>query len=208
MAEKILLKVRVDGVDTADVITSAAGIATADWVEQPLTLRDDEVSITEGDVTESETFSHENDSPEDYDITGSGMTAIGSFIKATYAQMAGLLGGTVSGADDAAMFLKSSKKVLLNKALRFRLKSGGYIIIPNAKGYVNMSANLTATDGMLKFPFSFRAMAQAGFDCDLILKSTPDAAGAQSLAAPMTTAATVEAVDTGETTEAKTKASK
>lgn len=203
MAEKILLKTRVDGIDSAPVITSAAGVATAIWEEQPLTLRDDEISITEGDVTETEVFSHENDSPEDYDITGSGMTAVGSFIRATYAQMAGLIGGEVSGVEDAAMYLKSSKKILLNKALRFRLKSGGYIIIPNAKGYVNLSANLGATDGLLKFPFSFRAMAQTGFDCDLILKSAADAAGVQGFAAPMSATVQVAAATTAATTESK-----
>jgi len=170
MAEKTLLKVRCIGVDSADIITCAAEIAGANWKEQPLTLGDDELSITEGDVTEEEVFSHENDSPEDYQISGSGLTATGSFIKASYAQMKELLGGEIS--ENGDMFLKSSKKVLISKALRFRLKDGGSIIIPNAKGYVNLSANVGATDGMLKLPFSFKALAQEGFDCDMILTSS------------------------------------
>jgi len=81
MAEKIILKARVAGIDFAPVITSAAGLTTAVWEEQPLTLKDDEVSITEGDATESMVYSHENDAPEDVDYTGVGLSSQGSFIK-------------------------------------------------------------------------------------------------------------------------------
>lgn len=207
MAENIGLKFRCVGVDKAAVIATEAAIATAVWTPMPLTLRDDELSIVEEDPTESEIFSHENDDAEDYDISGNGMTATGSFIKATYEQAAELLGGTTTGTGDTAVLLKSSKKVLINNAFRFRLASGGAIIIPNGKGYVNLSVNLGATDGLLKLPFKIKALAQSGFTSSLVMQSKATVQ-AQSLAAPMTTAATVEAVDTGETTEAKTKASK
>lgn len=207
MAENIGLKFRCVGVDKAAVIATEAAIATAVWTPMPLTLRDDELSIVEEDPTESEIFSHENDDAEDYDISGNGMTATGSFIKATYEQAAELLGGTTTGTGDTAVLLKSSKKVLINNAFRFRLASGGAIIIPNGKGYVNLSVNLGATDGLLKLPFKIKALAQSGFTSSLVMQSKATVQ-AQSLTAPMTTAATVEAVDTGETTEAKTKASK
>lgn len=207
MAENIGLKFRCVGVDKAAVVATEAAIATAVWTPMPLTLRDDELSIVEEDPTESEIFSHENDDAEDYDISGNGMTATGSFIKATYEQAAELLGGTTTGTGDTAVLLKSSKKVLINNAFRFRLASGGAIIIPNGKGYVNLSVNLGATDGLLKLPFKIKALAQSGFTSSLVMQSKATVQ-AQSLAAPMTTAATVEAVDTGETTEAKTKASK
>lgn len=207
MAENIGLKFRCVGVDKAAVIATEAAIATAVWTPMPLTLRDDELSIVEEDPTESEIFSHENDDAEDYDISGNGMTATGSFIKATYEQAAELLGGTTTGTGDTAVLLKSSKKVLINNAFRFRLASGGAIIIPNGKGYVNLSVNLGATDGLLKLPFKIKALAQSGFTSSLVMQSKATVQ-AQSLAAPMTTAATVEAVDTGETTEAKAKASK
>lgn len=182
MAESLKLKIRCEGIDTADVITAAAGVASATWTAQPLTLRDDELSIVEADPEETNIYSHENDAAEDYDITGNGITAVGSFIKATNQQMADLLGGTVNGADAAAMFLKSSKKAIINKAIRFRLKGGGYIIMPNAKGYVNLNANLGATDGRLKFPFSFKALASA-FDCEIIINK--EAAAAAPALAPL-----------------------
>jgi hypothetical protein len=68
MAENILLKARIKEMAMADPITSAAGLAGATWVDLPLTLRDDEVSIIDQDPDESEVFSHENDVAEDYDI--------------------------------------------------------------------------------------------------------------------------------------------
>lgn len=166
-----LLKARVAGIDFSDVITSAAGLATAVWVEQPLTLRDDEVSLVEGDPTEEEIFSHENDSPEDYDITGAGISAVGSFIKATLDELAALLGGAVSGATPNGVFTHSAKKVLLNKAIRFRLRNGGAIIIPNAKGYTLFNANI-GTTGVVKYPFKFKALAQPDWDADFIIQET------------------------------------
>lgn len=168
MAEKILLKARVAGIDFADPITSEAGVATAEWKEQPVTLRDDEVSITEGDPTENEVYSHENDSPEDYDLQGTGLSAVGSFIKCDRKQLAELMGGKVSGEGDAARYFHSTKKVMLEKAIRFRLKNGGELIIPFAKGSVQLNSN-NGADGLIKYPFRFRALAQKDFDCDLIM---------------------------------------
>lgn len=168
MAERLIVKARVAGIDFADVITAEAGIATASWEELPVTLRDDEVSITEADPEEQETFSHENDSPEDYDLTGKGLTAVGSFIKATFEQMVDLMGGSVSGTAEAKKYLHSANKLILNKAIRFRLKNGGSIIIPNAKGSVQLNINATST-GVLKHPFRFKSIAQSAFDCDLII---------------------------------------
>jgi hypothetical protein len=169
MAERIILKARVAGVDFSDVITSEAGIATAAWEEQPVTLRDDEISIVEGDPEESDIYSHENDAPEDYDVSGTGVTAVGSFIKANFTQMAELMGGTVKGEDDAKMYLHPSAKTVLTKAIRFRQKNGGSIIIPCAKGSVQFSSN-NGYDGVMKFPFRFRALAQVDFDTDLIIQ--------------------------------------
>lgn len=166
-----LLKARVDGIDFADVIATEADLATAVWTAQPLTLRNDEVSIVEGDPTEEEVFSHENDAPEDYDITGAGVTAVGSFIKATLDELATLLGGTVSGASPNGVYAHSAKKILLNKAIRFRMKKGGAIVIPNAKGYVLFNANV-GVDGLVKYPFKFKAMAQAGWDADFLIQET------------------------------------
>ena len=169
-----LLKARISGIDFAPVIATQAGLAGAVWTEQPLTLRDDEVSIVEGDPTEEEVFSHENDSPEDYDITGAGVTAVGSFIKATLDELATILGGSVSGASPNGVYTHSAKKALINKAIRFRLKNGGAIIIPNAKGYVLFNANV-GTTGIVKYPFKFKALAQSGWDADFLIQETATA---------------------------------
>ena len=158
MAERIIAKARVAGIDFADVIAAAAGIPTAVWEEQPVTLRDDEVSIVEGDPTEDEIFSHENDAAEDYDASGTGISATGSFIKATYDQMAALMGGSVTGEGAAAQYFHSASKLILSKAIRFRLKNGGSVIIPNAKGFVQLNLN-AGFDGVLKHPFRFKALA-------------------------------------------------
>lgn len=170
--EKLLLKVRCEGIDEADVITTEAGIATAKWKPTALTLRNDELSVVEQDPEEDETYSHENDSPEDSDVTGAGLVGQGSFIKATHKKMADFLGGKVVGEGEDEMFLKSAKKHVFEKALRFRIKGGGFLIVPRAKGYVNFNMNLGATDGMLKLPFKFNALSQIGFDCDIILNKS------------------------------------
>ncbi|MDR1937306.1 MAG: hypothetical protein LBQ73_02245 [Tannerellaceae bacterium] len=165
--ERLILKARVAGIDFAPVITTAAALTTATWNEQPVTLRDDEISITESDPEESEVYSHENDAPEDYDIVGTGISATGAFIKATYAQMVTLMGGSVTGNEGAEIYLHPSQKLVLNQAIRFRLKGGGAIVIPNAKGSVQFNSN-NGYDGVLKFPFRFRAL-ESGFGTDLVI---------------------------------------
>jgi len=168
MAENILLKARVTQISFADPIVSAAGINAAVWTKQPLTLRDDEVVITEDDPEESETFSHENDTAEDYDIIGKGLTASGSFIKVGYDDLVKLIGGTKEGTSPDFTFQKSAKKLLLNKAIKFTLKGGGEIIIPNGKGFVNTNLSL-GYGGVSKFPFKFKALVAASdWDCDII----------------------------------------
>lgn len=169
MAENIILKARVSKIEFADPITSAAGLATAVWEEQPLTLRDDEIVISDDDPEESEVFSHENDAAEDYDIMGKGTNITGSFIKATRAQLVALLGGVSAGADAAMRIQRSAKRILLNKAIKFTLTNGGDVIVPNAKGYVLLNASL-GVGGVIKYPFKFRALVAASdWDCDIIL---------------------------------------
>lgn len=168
MAENILLKARVDKVAFADPITSAVGVETAAWIDQPLTFRDDEVAIVEEDPEESEVFSHENDVAEDYDFVGKGLAVTGSFIKATYDQLVDLLGGEKVGEAGSERFHRSSKKAKLTKAIKFTLKGGGEIIVPNAKGYVltNLSVGY---GGVSKFPFKFKALpGAADWDVDII----------------------------------------
>ena len=168
MAENILLKARVSAIQFAAPITAEGDITGATWTDQPITLRDDEVSIIDEDPEESEVFSHENDAAEDYDIVGKGLTIKGSFIKATYDQLILLLGGTKEGVDPDFAFHRSAKKLLLNKAIKLTLKGGGTIIIPNAKGFV--TANLSVGfGGVTKFPFKFKALVAASdWDVDII----------------------------------------
>ncbi|MFR9164998.1 MAG: hypothetical protein ACK5MA_10370 [Parachlamydiaceae bacterium] len=163
--EKTSVKYVVDGIDFADAaITKFEDIATATWKPQPLTLRDDTVEIVEGDPEEDEIYSHENDAPEDYEITGMGITASGSFIKATVEQLIALLGGT----NTSTAFQKSAKKIMVEKSIRFRFKNGGYAVIPKARGYVLLNLNV-GRDGRAKFPFVFKALAPDGWDCDIVL---------------------------------------
>jgi len=168
MAERVLTTLRVAKIEFAPPITSSDEIATAVWVEQPLTLRDDAVDIVEADPTATETYSHENDSPEDYQLTGVGLTAQGSFINATFAQMAAIMGGTVTGAGEEKMYEHSSVKTMIHTAIRYTLKGGGYFIIPNSKGSVQLNANV-GKDGRMKHPFKFRVLAQPGWDTDFII---------------------------------------
>jgi len=168
MAERVLTTLRVAKIEFAPPIATADGIASAVWAEQPLTLRDDAVEIVEGDPTAVETYSHENDSPEDYQLTGVGLTAQGSFINATFVQMAAIMGGIVTGTGDAKMYEHSSTKTMLHTAIRYTLKNGGYFIIPNAKGSVQLNANV-GKDGKMKHPFKFRVLAQPDWDADFII---------------------------------------
>lgn len=169
MAEKIIAKLRVKETHFADPILASAGVATAVWEEQPLTLRDDEVSIVEGEPEEEALYSHENDSPEDVDISGTGLTLVGSFIKATRAQMVALMGGSTAGVDPALVYEHPSKKLVLNKAIKFVCHDGSEVIIPNAKGSVALNMNV-GKGGTAKYPFRFRALQAAPeWDCDIII---------------------------------------
>jgi hypothetical protein len=169
MAETIIAKIRVKETYFADPITDATGISTAEWELQPLTFRDDELVISEEDPEEEELYSHENDSPESYDITGKGLTISGSFIKATRAQMVDLLGGQITGVDPNQKFNHSASKQTLNKAIKFVCQDGSEVIAPNASGYVNLNLNI-GKSGVGKFPFKFRLKkASATWDCDLII---------------------------------------
>jgi hypothetical protein len=162
---KTRVKYIVDGIDFATtLLTSAADIDTATWEVQPLTLRDDTVEIVDGDPDEDEIFSHEQDAPVWYDVSGTGTTASGSFIKVTLAQLTNLLGGTTTG----QKFFRSASKLLIEKSIRFRFKNGGYCILPLARGYVNVSLN-PSRDGRTKFPFVFKSLAPEGWNCDFIL---------------------------------------
>lgn len=168
MAENILLKVRIKEIAFADPITSAAGLATATWAPQPLTLRDDELSIVEDDPEEKEVYSHENDTAEDYDITGKGLSAKGSFIKVSRAELVDLVGGATAGTGDDIKFHRSARKLLINKAIKYTLRDDSVIIVPNAKGYVNTTIGL-GTDGVQKHPFKFRCLqASPTWDCDIV----------------------------------------
>lgn len=168
MAENILLKARVESIEFSDPITKEDDLASAVWVKQPLTLRDDEVIISEEEPEESEVFSHENDAAEDYDIAGAGISASGSFIKIGYDDLVSLIGGVKKGTAPNTTFQKSAKKLLLNKSIKFTLKGGGNIIIPNAKGYVNTNLSI-GYGGVSKFPFKFKALvASSTWDCDII----------------------------------------
>jgi len=163
MAETLLLKTRVSKIQMADPIASAAALAAmveGDWTDLPLTLRDDEVLINDEDPDESEVFSHENDSAEDYDLIGNGSTISGSFIKATRAMLVTLMGGESVGADAATRIHRSAQRLLLNKALKFTLKDGSDIIVPNAKGYVSLNASI-GYGGVTKYPFRFKALTAA-----------------------------------------------
>lgn len=168
MAENIVAKLRVKETYFADPIISSASLATAVWEKQPLTLRDDEVSIVESDPEEELLYSHENDSPEDIEFTGTGLVLVGSFIKATRAQMADLMGGQTSGVDPAVKYEHPSTKLALNKAIKYVCYDGSEVVVPNAKGYVNLNMNL-GKSGISKFPFRLRALkASAEWDCDIV----------------------------------------
>lgn len=168
MAEKTIVKLRVKETYFAEPIEASADVDTTVWEKQPLTLRDDEVSVVEGDPEEDELYSHENDAPEDIDITGAGLRLVGSFIKATRAQMVSLMGGAVAGVDPDQRYEHSAKKIVLNKAIKYVCHDGSVVIVPNAKGYVILDMKL-GKGGLSKYPFRFRALQAAPeWDCDII----------------------------------------
>jgi len=73
MAEKFKTRLRVKEVYMSDPLSTKDEISTAQWGDKlPLTLRDDELLITEGEPEEDEVFSHENDTPERWTSPGRG----------------------------------------------------------------------------------------------------------------------------------------
>jgi len=163
MSEIVRAKLRVAGIDFAPVIVSDATLAAAVWVEQPLTLKDDEVSLVEGEPTEDPVYTHELDTPVDVDYVGALSTFVGTFIKATFDQMVTLMGGVASGAGDTAVYKHSGVKKIHNTAIRIRLKDGGAVIIPKARGTVQYSGTFGAENGRLKLPFKFTPVVQADY---------------------------------------------
>lgn len=160
---------RVKKIEMANPLTKYADIATATWTELPLTLRDDELRIFEEEPEEDELFSHENDAPEDTDVVGAGLRATGTFIKASRADMAALMGGDTEGEGDNVKFVHSASKLVLKKALRFTMHNDDVVIAPNVSGYVNMNLNL-GKGGRAAFPFNFRLLkASASWDADLVI---------------------------------------
>lgn len=169
MAEKLLAKMRVKKIEMANPITEYADIATASWVETPLTLRDDELRIYEEEPEEDELYSHENDAPEDTDVVGAGLRATGTFIKASRAEMVTLMGGTTEGTGDAIKYVHSATKLVLKKAFRFTMQDDSVVVAPNASGYVNMDLNI-GKGGRAAFPFNFRLLkASPTWDADLVM---------------------------------------
>lgn len=168
MAENILLKARIASMAMADPITSAAGLTSAVWSDLPLTLRDDELSIIDEDPDESEVFSHENDTAEDYDLIGKGTKVKGTFIKVGYDDLVSLLGGEKIGETGSEKFHRSASRSLVNKAFKFTLKDDSTIIVVNAKGMVQSSLGL-GFGGVQKFPFNFSILpASSDWNVDLI----------------------------------------
>lgn len=169
MAEKIIARLRVKETHFAPPISAEADIATAVWLEQPLTYRDDELIIAEEEPEEDMLYSHENDAPEDVEITGQGLTARGTFIKATREQMAELMGGTTSGTGDDVKYHRSTKKKVLETAIKYLCYDGTEVIIPRAKGTVQLNVSI-GKGGLGRFPFKFNLQrASKDWDCDLIL---------------------------------------
>lgn len=165
MGESIGVKMRVVKIEQSDPITAVADLATAEWDELPLTLRDDTVLIEDEDPEEQEVFSHENDAAEDYQIAGQGTTITGSFIKVKKQRLVELLGGTFAD----GVYQRSAKRISLNKALRFTDANGNTIVIPNAKGFVKTSADV-GYSGNVKFPFKFKALAASPeWNVDMIM---------------------------------------
>lgn len=173
MAQELeLLRMRVAGTDFGPVITEKSNVSTTVWEEQPLTYREDEVSITEEEPQVDEVYSHENDDPEDTDVIAGKLLAKGTFINVTMDQLAELTGGTVEGSSPAAMYFSGADKKVLETAVRFRLKKGGAIIIPKAKGWVNTSAVMNAEKGLFRLPFHLECQSQKTFKSRYVIQET------------------------------------
>lgn len=179
MAENIRARLLVSGIDFTDSeVKDVATANAATWKAQPLTLRDDELVINEDAPEEDEVFSHEEDPAVDYGITGASVTATGSFIMPSVDQLVALFGGTKSG----TAFLKSSRKLVIEKAIRFRFQSGGWVVMTRAKGFVTWGMNV-GRGGRVKFPFTFKALVPKEGGVDLIWE-TSDTVVAAPAAAP------------------------
>lgn len=162
------MKIRVKSIGFADPITSYEGIEAAEFTEQPSTLRDDAITLKEGDPEESEEYSHEDDAPSDYSIVGGSKELLGSFLNMSKTQIVGLLGGTIEGTSPNEAAVISSTKTLLNKAVKITGHNGEVLIIPNAKGYCLFDADFSK-DGVLKAPFKFKCLqAAADWKTDLV----------------------------------------
>lgn len=155
MAEKISAKLLVVGIDTtSSPVKDLATANAAEWIEQPLTYREDELSITEDSPTEEEIYSHELDDAVDAEYTFTGIKAAGSFIMPDVPQVKDLLGGDVSG----TAYLMTSERALIDRPMRFRFKGGGWVVLTRAKGYALLNMNV-GRGGVIKFPFSLKALA-------------------------------------------------
>lgn len=163
MAEIIRAKLRVAGIDFATSFATDIALAAAEWAEQPLTLKDDEVSMTEADATEDAVYAHEVDSPVDVDYVGGMTSFVGSFVKATFDQLAALLGGSTAGTDATLVYKHSGVKKIHDTAIRIRLKDGGAIVIPKARGTVNYNGTFGSENGRLKLPFKFIPIVQSDY---------------------------------------------
>ena len=157
---------RIASIAFADPITTSAGVATAEWTDQPSTLKGDSVKIEEADPEEIEEFSNESDAPQDYIAIAGAKALSGSFINMTKAQVVALLGGSVTGtAPNESAEIAASKEVL-HTAIKLTDKDGKTIVIPNAKGYCKFSAE---NNGSIKAPFKFRALqAASDWDVDIV----------------------------------------
>lgn len=156
--EKISAKLLVVGIDTTDSEVKDKTTANAAvWTEQPLTYREDELSISEDDPSEEEIFSHELDDAVDAEYTFSGINAVGTFIMPAVEQVKDLLGGSVDG----TAYVMTSERALIDKPMRFRFKGGGWVVLPRAKGYALLNMNV-GRGGVIRFPFKLKALAQTG----------------------------------------------
>lgn len=174
--EKLKIKLLVEGIDsTDDAVTDLTTANAATWKEEPLTLRDDEVIIQEADMTEEEIYSHENDDPEDVDYTEGATEATGSFTRPTLDQLVGLMGGKKI---DTA-YIKPKRKLIVDRPLRFRLRGGGFVVLPRAKGYVIFNMGL-GRNSRAKFPFKFKALVPSGGETALIWETEKDASAAKA----------------------------
>lgn len=165
MSEVLKARLRVKTIQMGEPIATEDALSSAQFAtNMPGTLRDDELLITEEDPEEDEIYSHENDTPEEVDFVGKGLTMSGSFIRATRAEMVAMMGGSVA----TEKYKHPSSKIQLEKSFKITCYDGSVVTIPRAKGYVNLGLSL-GKGGVSKFPFKFK-LQKAGpdWDCDII----------------------------------------